>query len=103
MQFDLHDLVQRHDNLDFLCDPFSIIEIDKVILDLPLDKAPGPDGFNNLLFKKSWHIIRSGMYMLYQDFYNDVADLNSVNHSYITLVSKRIILKLFMISDQSPS
>jgi hypothetical protein len=43
------------------------------------------------------------MYMLYQDFYNDVANLNSINHSYITLVSKRIILKLFMISDQSPS
>jgi hypothetical protein len=53
MQFDLQDLVQRHNNLDFLCNPFTTEEIDKVILDLPYDKVPGPDGFNKLFFKKS--------------------------------------------------
>jgi hypothetical protein len=89
MQVDLQDLVQRHDNLDFLCNPFSIVEIDKVILDLPYDKAPRPYGFNNLFFKKSWHIIIRDMYRLCQDFYNHVADLKSINHSYITLVPKK--------------
>jgi hypothetical protein len=57
-QFVLQELVQRHNNLDFLCNSFTSEEIDKVILDLPYDKASGLDGFNNLFFKKSWHIIR---------------------------------------------
>jgi hypothetical protein len=52
MQFDLQDLVQSYPNPEFLCLPFSSKEI---------DEAPGPDGFNNLFFKKSWHIIRGNM------------------------------------------
>jgi hypothetical protein len=39
MQFDLHAIVKRHDNLEILCSPFSTEEIDNVILDLPSDKA----------------------------------------------------------------
>jgi hypothetical protein len=70
MQFDLQDLVQRLPNLEFLCLPFSLKEIDEVILDLPTDKTPGPDGFNNLVFKKSWHIIRGDLYNLCQDFFH---------------------------------
>jgi hypothetical protein len=89
MQFDLQDLVQRHSNLEFLCLPFSSKEIDEVILDLPSDKAHGPDGFNNLFYKKSWHIIRGDMYKLCQDFFHHLADLKSINHSFITLVPKK--------------
>jgi hypothetical protein len=89
MQFNLQILVQRHTNLDFLCLPFSSKEVDGVILDLPSDKAPGPDGFNNLFFKKSRHIIRGDMYKLCQDFFHHHADLKSINHSFITLVPKK--------------
>jgi hypothetical protein len=89
MQFNLQDLVQRHNNLDFLCLPFSSEEVDGVILDLPYDKAPNPDGFNDLFFKKSWHIIRGDMYKLCQDFFHHQVDLKSINHSFITLVPKK--------------
>jgi hypothetical protein len=53
MQFNLRELVQRRNNLDFLCNPFTTEKIDKVILDLPYDKAPGAYGLNNLFFKKA--------------------------------------------------
>jgi hypothetical protein len=89
MQFDLQDLVQGYPNLEFLCLPFSTKKIDEIILDFPTDKAPGPDGFNNLFFKKSWHIIRGDMYKLCQDFFHHQADLKSINHSFITLVPKK--------------
>jgi hypothetical protein len=89
MQFDLQDLVQSYPNLEFLCLPFSSKEIYDIILDLPTDKAPGPDGFNNLFFKKSCHIIRGDMYKLCQDFFHHQADLKSINHSFITLVPKK--------------
>jgi hypothetical protein len=76
MQFDLQAIVKQHDNLENLCSPFSTEEIDNVILDLPSDKSPSPDGFNNLFIKKCWPIIRNDMYKLCFDFFHHQADLN---------------------------
>jgi len=52
MQFDLQLLIQPCSSLEDLCQPFSKDEIDAVILDLPNDKAPGPDGFNSFSLGK---------------------------------------------------
>jgi hypothetical protein len=89
MQFDLQAIVKRHDNLEDLCIPFSTEEIDNVILDLPSDKSPSPNGFNNSFIRKCWPIIRCDMYKLCFDFFHHRADLKSINHSYITLVPKK--------------
>lgn len=89
MQFDLHQFVHAHDNLEHLILPFSNKEIDELILDLPNDKAPGPNGFNTTFFKKAWHIIRSDVYKLCQDFFCHQGDLKSINYSFITLVPKK--------------
>jgi hypothetical protein len=89
MQFDLQTLMQPCSDLDNLCLPFNSEEIDAIILDLPNDKAPGPDGFNSYFFKKAWHIIRDDIYKLCSDFYSHEADIKSINSSYITLVPKK--------------
>ena len=89
MQFNLQNIVQPCHDLEALCDPFSTEEIDAVILDLPYDKAPGPDGFNNLFYKKAWPIIKHDVYHLCNDFYCHKADIKSINSSYITLVPKK--------------
>jgi hypothetical protein len=52
LQFDLHNIVPRCGNLDHLCLPFSHEEIDNIILDVPSDKAPGPDGFSNMFLNE---------------------------------------------------
>jgi hypothetical protein len=88
MQFQLNNIVPCCGNLDHLCLPFSQEEIENIILYLPSDKAPGPDGFNNLFFKRAWHIIREDFFKLSTDFFNHDVDLKSANHSYITLVPK---------------
>ena len=59
------------------------------MVDFPIDKAPGPDGFNGFFVKKTLHIIRDDLYKLCTDFYDHIADLKSINHSYITLVPKK--------------
>jgi hypothetical protein len=89
MQFDLQQIIQPCISLDELCQPFSHEEIDSIILDLPNDKAPGPDGFNNLFFRKAWPIIKEDMYRLCMDFFSHQADIKSINSSYITLVPKK--------------
>ena len=89
VQFNCKTLSQPCHDLEALCDPFSIEEIDAFILDLPNDKSPGPDGFNNLFFKKAWPIIKYDVYRLCNDFYWHQADIKSINSSYITLVPKK--------------
>jgi len=51
--FDLEDLITPVGDLEGLILPFSTEEIDSIILSMPSDKAPGPDGFNSLFFKKA--------------------------------------------------
>jgi hypothetical protein len=89
LQFDLQALIMPHPNLEHLCLPFSTDEINEVILEMPNDKAPGHDGFNNTFFKKAWHIIRNDIYNLCDEFYHHHADLKCINYSYITLVPKK--------------
>ena len=52
MGFDLENLLARVDGLEDLSKPFSEDEVDEVIKHLPLDRAPGPDGFTGLFLKK---------------------------------------------------
>jgi hypothetical protein len=63
-------------------------DIDKVNSKMPLDKAPGPDGFNGSFLKKRWHIIKQDVYNLCNDFFTGKVDLQAINNSFITLVPK---------------
>ena len=71
-----------------LSSPFSRDKIDKVILQMPIDKAPGPDGFNGLFLKRCWHIVKEDFYALCDDFFSGLLDLCAINSSFITLVPK---------------
>ena len=64
MHFDLSSLVQTHTDLSELVQPFTTEEIDMVIKHIPVDKAPGPDGFNGMFLKKCWNIIKEDIYKL---------------------------------------
>jgi len=90
MHFDLSSLVQTHTDLSELVQPFTTEEIDMVIKHIPVDKAPGPDGFNGMFLKKCWNIIKEDIYKLCEDFFDGQLDLESINYSYITLVPKVI-------------
>ena len=52
-------------------------------------RLQGPDGFNNDFFlKKCWQIIVPDFYNLYEHFQRRDLCLQSINSSYITLLSK---------------
>ena len=48
---ELANLISRVDGLEELSTDFSTKEIDEVIAHMPVDKAPGPDGFNGKFIK----------------------------------------------------
>ena len=89
MHFDLHSiLTPRGGDLELLVQPIQCEEIDRIIKQMPTDKAPGPDGFNGLFLKKCWPIVKGEFYTLCQDFYLGKLNLESINTSYIILIPK---------------
>jgi hypothetical protein len=88
MLFDLHSLFNIQGDFSSLVEPFSHVDIDNVIKQMPSDKAPGPDGFNGFFMKKCWHIIKEDFYKLCEDFFQGYLCIDSINNSFITLVPK---------------
>lgn len=91
MRFDLNNLFNQQDDPIIFIElekPFTEQEIDNVIKELPNDKSPGPDGFNNEFFKACWDIIGPDVKRLLHDFYEGNVNLESINTSYITLIPK---------------
>jgi hypothetical protein len=88
MLFDLDSLFPTSLDLCSLDLPFLQTEIDNVISQLPSDKSPGPDGFNNEFFRKCWPIIKGYSYRLCEAFFSGNLCLQSINSSFITLLPK---------------
>jgi hypothetical protein len=89
MQFDLGVLLNKVDGLESLTRPFEEKEMVEVIKNMPVDRAPGPDGFNGLFLKKWWSIIKADFYKLAAHFHSESVQLKNINGSYITLVPKK--------------
>ncbi|XP_073360498.1 uncharacterized protein [Aegilops tauschii subsp. strangulata] len=90
MGFDLNQLIQPIPGLEELSLPFSDEEINKVLKELPVDRAPGPDGFNGMFVKRRWPIIEKDFLRMIQDFYEGKLSLENINASLITLIPKII-------------
>lgn len=81
-------ILNRSEDLHTLEEPFSTMEIDAIVRNLPNDKSPGPDGFTNEFLKAAWNTIKGDMYNLCNAFYTSNLSLKSINCSYITLIPK---------------
>jgi hypothetical protein len=88
MLYNLDEIVSTHNSLEFISIPFTKEEIDNAVQNMPIDKAPGPDGFNGMFFKKCWHIIKDDVYHLCNDFFAGTVNLQAINNSFITLIPK---------------
>ena len=51
MKFDLSRIIKKVEGLEELTTPFTHDEIDRVVREMPSDRAPGPDGFNGCFLK----------------------------------------------------
>jgi hypothetical protein len=64
MYFDLQEFLSAPENLEGLEEPFTKVEIDTTIHNLPSDKSPGPDGFNGEFLKRWWLVVANDFYDL---------------------------------------
>ena len=63
-------------------------EIKNAIFSMNDSKAPGPDGFSSLFFKKAWSIVRSDVVKAVESFFNSGCLLHEINCTIIALVPK---------------
>ncbi|KAJ1283661.1 hypothetical protein BS78_03G145500 [Paspalum vaginatum] len=81
--------VQQHD-LVGLDSPFSLEETWAVVKELPLDKAPGPDGFTGRFYKVCWDIIKDDvMAALLTVQRGHTSKFKLLNSAFITLIPKK--------------
>ena len=89
MKFDLSRIIKKVEGLEELTTPFTHEEIDRVVREMPSDRAPGPDGFSGAFLKACWPLIKHDFYSLCGQFYEGRLDLTSINDGLITLIPKR--------------
>jgi hypothetical protein len=78
--------IQQHDLHD-LDAPFTIEEVWAVVKELPLDKAPGPDGFTGRFYKVCWDIIKKDiMAALVAVHKGHISKFKLLNTTFITLL-----------------
>ncbi|WVZ76880.1 LOW QUALITY PROTEIN: hypothetical protein U9M48_024802 [Paspalum notatum var. saurae] len=63
-------------------------EVTGIIAKMPVDKAPGPNGFNGMFLKRCWQIIKADFLQLCSEFFDSSRSLACLNSSFITLVPK---------------
>jgi len=78
-----------HHDLEDLDVPFTEVEIESAIKEMPSEKAPGPDGFIGLFYKNCWSVIKEGLIQAIMSFYSlRTARLNLINEANIVLLPK---------------
>jgi len=88
---DLNTLgIQRHD-LSILEAPFSEEEVWATMNDMPLDKAPGPDGFTRRFYRTRWSIIKGDTMRALDAIYRGhVFKFRLLYSAFIALLPKKL-------------
>ncbi|GJZ62551.1 reverse transcriptase domain-containing protein [Tanacetum coccineum] len=63
-------------------------EIKDAIFNIGNDKAPGPDGFTSVFFKKAWDNVGEDVCNAVKDFFSNGHILREINHTIIALLPK---------------
>jgi hypothetical protein len=80
-------VISEGDNA-FLCSIPGEAEILEALDSLGPTKAPGPDGFKALFFKKYWHLIKKEVLVCVDQFFSNHCLLSEQNKSFIALIPK---------------
>lgn len=92
-------------NLNHLDDSFSEEEVRRAILQMPTDKAPGPDGFTGNFFKHCWGIIKGDLVITLNTLHDlRCLNLDLLNSANIILIPKKKMEQTrLQTTDRSPS
>jgi hypothetical protein len=67
---------------------FTAPEVELALKQMAPTKAPGPDGMPPVFYQKYWHVVGSDVTKAVLSCLNSGRILNSINHTFITLIPK---------------
>jgi hypothetical protein len=85
---DLFDPIISEEENCFLCSIPSEEEIVEALSSLGSTKAPGPDGFTALFYKKYWSIIKADVLQSIWNFFRNNSLQRDQNHIFLALIPK---------------
>jgi len=89
-RFDLNVLGLPVEDLQEVERLFTEQEVWAAIQELPGDRAPGPDGFSGLFYKKCWHIIKDDIMHAFNAFWAlDYRSFHHLNEAFMILLRKK--------------
>jgi hypothetical protein len=69
--------------------PFSENEIERAVMSLPNDRAPGPDGFTNNFYKHCWTIMKPDIVNAFHSIHvHHCGALEYVNNAHVVMIPK---------------
>ncbi|KAF7823513.1 reverse transcriptase [Senna tora] len=80
-------VVSEEDNA-FLSKQITMEEVRQAVFDLGDLKAPGPDGFSGLFFRKSWDSIANSVFLMVKEFFEKGDSLVRINDTNLILIPK---------------
>ncbi|GJU23040.1 putative RNA-directed DNA polymerase, eukaryota, reverse transcriptase zinc-binding domain protein, partial [Tanacetum coccineum] len=63
-------------------------EIKSVMFDIEDEKAPGPDGFTSVFFKKRWSVVGDDICNAVRDLFSNGLILKEINNTFLALIPK---------------
>ncbi|GKA67296.1 putative RNA-directed DNA polymerase, eukaryota, reverse transcriptase zinc-binding domain protein [Tanacetum coccineum] len=68
--------------------PVTNAEIKTAMFDIGDDKAPGPDGYTSMFFKKGWDVVGADVCKAIHEFFSNGKLLKEINHTFMALIPK---------------
>ena len=65
-------------------------ELEEVVNQMALGKAPGPDGFTSIFFHYFWDLIKEEVLKIVEEYRNKKGVLESFNATFLTLIPKEV-------------
>jgi hypothetical protein len=87
---DLFSPIITKDDSHNLCSIPSESEVFQALSSLGSSKAPGPDGYTSLFYKKYWPHVSKDVLACVRHFFQHSHMLPQLNHTFVTLVPKKI-------------
>ena len=73
---------------DILEGRFDLEEIKEAVFGSYSDGAPGPDGIPFFFYQKYWEVIKTDLYDLFSDWFDNKLDIYRLNFAMVTLIPK---------------